>query len=117
MFEHSGVLVAFRIMELPPTVSNRKDQCRVQMERLADHRLVYLSYEGAISDNRGCVTRIADGCFQATHIDNSATVLYQLQGDRLQAMLEIPFCDPHQTIAAVVLQWQLDRDAAIQKHV
>jgi hypothetical protein len=36
----------------------------VEGERLADHRLAYLDYEGEVSDNRGTVTRVAAGEFE-----------------------------------------------------
>lgn len=37
---------------------------RIRADRLADHRTLYLNYEGPISGNRGSVTRVATGRYE-----------------------------------------------------
>ena len=41
--------------------STTKKQCQFEADRLADHRLCYLDYEGPLSNNRGNVKRISSG--------------------------------------------------------
>ena len=52
-----AALVTFRIFARPddPRVSE------FAAERLADHRRVYLDYQGPVSGNRGTVTRLVSG--------------------------------------------------------
>lgn len=51
-----------------------------------DHRMIYLDYEGPISDNRGEVTRADEGTFNwIIRQDDMITV--HLQGQRLQGRL------------------------------
>ncbi len=63
----------------------------IQVKRLADHRLIYLDFEGELSENRGHVTR-----WEAGHLiwDNCSANHLQalLFGERLTAklVLEIP---------------------------
>lgn len=50
-------LICFRVWE-------RIDSGQVaafRAERLADHRLIYLDYEGPVSDGRGTVKRVVEG--------------------------------------------------------
>ncbi len=46
----------------------RPDECRagqrIEVERIGDHRIVYLNYEGQVSGNRGSVTRVAAGYYE-----------------------------------------------------
>lgn len=53
-----GGLVTFRVLERPETVGVGGV---IAGERLADHRRVYLTYEGEVSGGRGRVTRLARG--------------------------------------------------------
>jgi hypothetical protein len=56
--EGSRPLISFRI-ERP--ISDLKEGQTLPALRIADHRPMYLEYEGSISDNRGTVTRICRG--------------------------------------------------------
>ncbi|MBA2117544.1 DNA polymerase ligase N-terminal domain-containing protein [Bremerella alba] len=57
-----------------------------------DHRLIYLDYEGPVSDNRGEVTRADEGTFSwIIRQDDLATV--HLQGERLQGRLILEIQD------------------------
>lgn len=53
-----------------PLITFRSDRWpiteRVQVQRLPDHRPVYLEYEGPISGNRGRVRRIEAGTYQCS---------------------------------------------------
>lgn len=51
MFEVPGALVAWALAEEPSSGKT------ISAERLADHRLAYLDYEGPVSQGRGTVTR------------------------------------------------------------
>jgi hypothetical protein len=73
-----SLLLAFRAACWPIDQS-------ASLERLPDHRRIYLDYEGSISDNRGHVKRIESGtCSIATsthqwtiHFDNGKTLVIQ----------------------------------------
>src|SRR5579863_2292485 len=57
-------------------------------KQLADHRPLYLEYEGEISDNRGHVTRWDTGTFEWLHItDETADV--RLQGSILKGHVHL----------------------------
>jgi hypothetical protein len=55
---------------------------------LPDHRLIYLTYEGPISDNRGSVRRVAEGTFQAIDWDVDH-VRVKLAGDQLVGEVDL----------------------------
>lgn len=43
----------------------------VSAERIADHRLLYLDYEGPVSGNRGTVVRELSGTFETVILDHN----------------------------------------------
>lgn len=53
---------ALRTWSLPAPPSPGVEQ---EARALPDHRLAYLTYEGPVSGDRGVVTRVAEGTFQA----------------------------------------------------
>jgi len=55
MFEFGGKLLTWQLPEVPAAGQ------RYPARRLADHRLVYLDYEGPVSGNRGWVERVDGG--------------------------------------------------------
>ena len=55
MLEHAGALRTWAL-EKPPLPGEI-----VVAERLPDHRLEYLDYEGAVSHDRGVVSRVDSG--------------------------------------------------------
>jgi hypothetical protein len=55
MLERDGVLWTWRLAEPLPVGAN------VPAERIGDHRLLYLDYEGLVSGNRGTVVRVDGG--------------------------------------------------------
>ena len=58
MLERDGRLRTWALAELP--AADRE----IDAERLPDHRLAYLDYEGPVSGNRGTVRRIDAGQFE-----------------------------------------------------
>lgn len=56
--------------------------------KLADHRSVYLDYEGPLTGGRGVVRRIDRGVFQ-TEVWSESRVRARLAGDQLDGMLEL----------------------------
>jgi DNA polymerase Ligase (LigD) len=81
MLEQAGVLWTWAAEALP--VANG---AAVPAERLPDHRLDYLDYEGEVAGNRGCVTRVDRG--QCELLPSSAgQVQFRLQGEVLRGAL------------------------------
>ena len=74
MLETAGVLHTWALAEQPyPAGTN----CLA--ERLADHRLLYLDYEGEVSGGRGTVSRLDGGIY--TPVDNGESkVVVRLNG-------------------------------------
>jgi len=58
----------------------------VTAERLPDHRLAYLDYEGPVSDDRGSVRRVASGSFDRLAATDGQ-VRVQLTGDAFRGEL------------------------------
>ena len=57
-------------------------------EALADHRIVYLTYEGPVSGDRGHVTQWDRGDYSVVD-DHGDRLAIHLMGDRLQCELTI----------------------------
>lgn len=60
----------------------------VPAERIGDHRLLYLDYEGPVSDGRGNVTRIDAGSFEWLS-DSTGELLVILSGARYVGRLRL----------------------------
>ena len=58
MLEHDGVLWTWALERLPASGE------LVVAERLSDHRLTFLEYEGEIAGNRGNVRRVEEGVYE-----------------------------------------------------
>ena len=69
MFEIDEVLVTWSTE--PIEFDSR--EITVRAERLADHRLAYLDFEGEISGGRGTVSRVVAGTFQFAIPDRAET--------------------------------------------
>lgn len=63
-------------------------------ERLPDHRLAYLDYEGPVSGDRGHVTRWDAGEYQLT-ADTAEQIAGTLAGQRLRGQLRMTRRDDH----------------------
>jgi hypothetical protein len=66
MLEQNGALLTWSLAELPGAWKGEPADAEatkhgVHATRLADHRLAYLDYEGAVSNDRGHVKRVAQG--------------------------------------------------------
>jgi hypothetical protein len=62
------------------------------MEQSFDHRLIYLEYEGQVSDNRGTVRRWDEGTYQVVQ-EGEKCLIIQLTGKRLQGQLKLQQVD------------------------
>ena len=82
MLEHDGTLWTWSLAELPQPGQS------VSAEKLADHRLAYLDYEGDISNNRGTVTRVDQGDFDLLE-HSSSIVRTTIRGSKLCGLLTI----------------------------
>lgn len=60
----------------------------IQAVELPPHRLQYLSYEGPVSENRGCVRRVDRGSYELLSSDADSLVLH-LAGSALVGQLRI----------------------------
>jgi hypothetical protein len=82
MFEQAGALRTWALDELPV------DDLSVAAEQLADHRLVYLDYEGPVSGNRGEVRREDAGEFEVLEDGPDQFVVF-VRGRKLQGRYEL----------------------------
>jgi hypothetical protein len=60
----------------------------LRAERIGDHRLAYLDYEGPVSGGRGSVSRCHAGAFTWLS-DEPGRVRVYLKGERLEGILEL----------------------------
>jgi DNA polymerase Ligase (LigD) len=58
LLEDGDVLLSWRLLAEP------KASATIPVERIADHRKLYLDYEGPVSGDRGTVTRWDAGTFE-----------------------------------------------------
>ncbi len=80
MLEHDGVLVTWALECL------LQRDIPLKAERLADHRLAYLEFEGEFGGNRGTVTRWDCGSCQWESYDDRELVA-RLSGEKLVGRL------------------------------
>ena len=84
MIEQGGALATWRF----PTALEQAAASPISMERLSDHRLHYLSYEGPISGNRGSVTRYDEGECRVVSQDDRKWIV-DFGGRRLAGMYQL----------------------------
>ena len=82
MLEHGGVLQTWAIEQLPAEGET------IPAEKLPDHRLAYLEYEGEISGDRGTVSRTDAGQYEIVH-ETDAALVVRLSGEKLQGTLRL----------------------------
>ena len=70
-------------LEAPP-----EQGVAVSAERIADHRLLYLDYEGPVSGGRGAVQRWDGGAFEGLE-RGEARVVVRLEGNRARGVWEM----------------------------
>lgn len=81
MLEDAGHLLTWELTGSPANAADWSE-CR----RLADHRLAYLHYEGAVSNNRGHVTRWDEGNFE-WEARSDLAIRVRLTGKKLQGTM------------------------------
>jgi hypothetical protein len=84
MLEQGTALATWALAELPSAGGDS-----VAAERLPDHRLDYLDYEGEVSGGRGRVVRVDRGNYEPLPADSGGQHLYRLAGERLCGLLYI----------------------------
>jgi hypothetical protein len=92
MLERNGVLMTWRLPTLPAAwQDDQKQDAEVQLtaERIADHRLAYLDYEGPVSGNRGHVTRQDHGDYEVLE-ENAAVIRLRLSGQTIGGAVTLP---------------------------
>jgi hypothetical protein len=82
MLEHQGVLRTWALENLP------HGQQAVMGQRLADHRLAYLDYQGEVSGARGTVTRVDAGNYETT-CEGGEAIIIRLHGQKLIGTLTL----------------------------
>jgi hypothetical protein len=96
MLESGDMLRTWALSKLPQdwhaaqSQTFRKDNCpplatenEVDALQLADHRTTYLDYEGALSDDRGSVFRIAEGTYELLR-GSANNITCKVQGNLLE---------------------------------
>jgi hypothetical protein len=99
MLERHGVLMTWRLAELPPAWS-RVEQPISPPEskltppvRLADHRLAYLDYEGPISGGRGQVCRYDGGTYEVLR-ESGEQLVVNFAGEWVKGCFALPIGPP-----------------------
>ena len=82
MLECNGVLWTWALPELP------RDNNSFECERLADHRIAYLDYEGPISGDRGEVRRVMSGEFDFEDVSENR-IRFRATGGELPMQVEL----------------------------
>ena len=65
MLQRGGALATWRLPAGPPGPGELAAGEHVPAVALNDHRLAYLTHEGAVSGGRGCVRRVDEGQWEA----------------------------------------------------
>ncbi len=132
MFEQPQLLLTFRLMQLPEIQRSLTDSvtsgplarerqhvaeggdapwgaclAELSMERLPDHRQLYLEYEGAVSGGRGYVRAWAAGHFRVVSPVASPCQRVRLLAPSLSAAVEFNACAVGETTQLRVHAWQL----------
>jgi len=82
MLRHADALWTWALVE-PPSAGRP-----IAADRLADHRLAYLQYEGPLSGNRGTVSRWDAGHYELL-AQGPALVAVRLHGKQLAGLLTL----------------------------
>ena len=92
MVEQGGMLRTWALSEEPTPDRD------ISAEKLADHRLAYLDYEGSIAGDRGRVTRWDRGEYA---IDESTPekLILTVHGEKLIGRVEVTFAADFETAA------------------
>ncbi len=85
MLEQGGVLLTFSFEGFP--------EVGADCERIFDHRLTYLDFEGDIGEDRGTVERVESGSYEILSQDDK-NVEVELSGDRLKGSFRLTMRGP-----------------------
>jgi len=89
LLEHETSLLAWALSKTPLVGGPN------QAKRLADHRLIYLDYEGEISGNRGVVTQWDSGHFSWLE-HKEGIIRINIMGAKLQGAITLERTDTDQ---------------------
>jgi hypothetical protein len=78
----------------------------IRAKQLPDHRKAYLTYEGPVSENRGCVTRFDAGSYLVEKSDDRELVVRLADGS-LAGTARIVRCEPADD------GWSIEFDATV----
>lgn len=106
MLEKRESLLTFQLLALP-TGSQIDLEPRLRAKRIADHRLVYLDYEGPISGNRGSVSQVAAGMYRTSNRAENSLIRLELAAKQLHALIEFREVQPEETTELQILEWRL----------
>jgi hypothetical protein len=95
MLERDGVLQTWALEDEPAPGA------QIAAERLADHRLAYLSYEGPVSQGRGEVVRWDRGEFELV-AQSEDEIVVDVAGERVAGRIELRKGDAQRWIARFV---------------
>jgi len=82
MLEHAGALRTWALERLPALGEV------VSAERLCDHRLAYLDYEGEVSGERGAVSRVDAGDYECVQ-ENETQIVLSVSGQMIRGTLTL----------------------------
>jgi hypothetical protein len=82
MLERDGVLATWAL-EREPVAG-----ITIEAQRLADHRLHYLDYEGPVSGGRGAVVRVDRGSY-AKLVETDVELAVRIEGEKLAGTVRI----------------------------
>lgn len=82
MLEHDGVLRTWAMNKMPTAGE------AIAAERLPDHRRMYLDYEGEVKGERGHVSRVDAGTYDAME-ETATAIVVRLDGERLRGTLTL----------------------------
>lgn len=85
MLETAAALASWALSQEPP------GKGEIAAERLADHRLAYLEFEGPISGGRGAVSRWDQGAYRLVSRTEDEWVV-ELLGERLGGLVKLVRC-------------------------
>lgn len=112
MLEQPSGLLALQIHHFPSRPATGQTT-HLPAQRLPDHRRLYLDYEGAVSGNRGHVSRLARGTYRLEQLPGRSRQRLLLHSDTLTAELEIPSlqdCPPGSGLKILVQTWQFEKN-------
>jgi hypothetical protein len=93
MLECGATLRTWRLMRPPDSGGS------IEAERLDDHRVAYLDYEGPVSKGRGCVSRWDHGRYEPVCNDGKR-IEVELSGEKLRGRAVL------QRDSAISTQWR-----------